>query len=89
MLSSILRVVYDNPEWVAWKKASDDESLKCWNLAKIIEAEQFGDPTPKNLLSMDDLLCDLEEENDGNEDWLPVFNWTNLSSTELKGSNLT
>ena len=78
MLSSILRVVYVNPEWVAeeylrrckssaWKKASDDESLKCWNLERIIEAEQFGDPTPKNL-SMDDLLCDLEEENDGDED---------------------
>ena len=78
MLSSILRVVYVNPEWVAeeylrrckssaWKKASDDESLKCWNLERIIQAEQFGDPTPKNL-SMDDLLCDLEEENDGDED---------------------
>ena len=78
MLSSILRVVYVNPEWVAeeylrqckssaQKKASDEESLKCWNLERIIEAEQFGDPTPKNL-SMDDLLCDLEEENDGDED---------------------
>jgi hypothetical protein len=49
------------------EEASDDESLKCWNLERIIEAEQFGDPTPKNL-SMDDLLCDLEEENDGDED---------------------
>jgi hypothetical protein len=36
-------------------------------LERIIEAEQFGDPMPKNL-SMDDLLCDLEEENDGDED---------------------
>jgi hypothetical protein len=49
------------------EEASDDESLKCWNLERIIETEQFGDPTPKNL-SMDDLLCDLEEENDGDED---------------------
>jgi hypothetical protein len=43
-----------NPEWVAreyltwsksdtWKQANDDESLKCWNLERILEAEQFGE----------------------------------------------
>jgi hypothetical protein len=37
-----------------------------WNLERILEAEQFGDPKPKDL-TMHDLLCDLEEENDGNE----------------------
>jgi hypothetical protein len=75
-LSSILRVVYINPEWVAkeclqqcksgaWKMLSDDESLNCWNLERILEAEQFRDPKPKDL-TMIYLLCDLEEENDGN-----------------------
>jgi hypothetical protein len=78
MLSSILRVVYIDPDWVAkeylrrrckngaWKSASDDESLKCWNLERILEAELFGDPKPKDL-TMNDLLCDMEEENNGNE----------------------
>ena len=77
MLSSILRVVYINPDWVAkeylrrckngaWKSASDDESLKCWNLERILEAELFGDPKPKDL-TMNELLCDMEEENDENE----------------------
>ncbi|KAL7426266.1 hypothetical protein ACHAXH_000655 [Discostella pseudostelligera] len=46
ILSSILRVVY-SPDWVAkeylrqcksgaWKQVSDDESLKCWNLERIL-----------------------------------------------------
>ena len=72
MLSSILRVVYINPEWVAkeylcqcesgaWKQASDDESLKCWNLERILEAEQFGEVKKTNL-TMDELLGELEED---------------------------
>jgi hypothetical protein len=43
LLASIMRVVYIDPEWVAteylrqcksgaWKKESNDEALKCWNL---------------------------------------------------------
>jgi hypothetical protein len=77
MLSSILRVVYIDPDWVAkeylrrcnnvaWKSASDDESLKCWNLERILEAELFGDPKP-NDLTMNELLCGMEEESNGNE----------------------
>ena len=45
---------------------SDDECLKCWNLERILEAELFGDPKPKDL-TMNELLCGMEEENDGNE----------------------
>jgi hypothetical protein len=45
----------------AWKQASDDESLKCWNLERILEAEQFGDLKPEDL-TINDLLGDLQEE---------------------------
>ena len=72
MLSSILRVMYINPEWAAreyltrsksdtWKQANDDESLKCWNLERILEAEQFGE-VKKTDLRMDELLGELEED---------------------------
>lgn len=72
MLSSILRVMYINPEWAAreyltrsksdtWKQANDDESLKCWNLERILEAEQFGEVKKTNL-TMDELLGELEED---------------------------
>ena len=72
MLSSILRVMYINPEWVAreyltrsksdtWKQANDDESLKCWNLERILEAEQFGE-VKKTDLRMEELLGELEED---------------------------
>ncbi|KAL7427745.1 hypothetical protein ACHAXH_001558 [Discostella pseudostelligera] len=64
MLSSILRVMYINPEpngSGAWKQSSDDESLKCWNLERILEAEQVGDMKPEDL-TINDLLGDLEEE---------------------------
>jgi hypothetical protein len=33
----------------AWESASDDESLKRWNFERILQAEQFGDPKPKDL----------------------------------------
>ncbi len=45
----------------AWKQSSDDESLKCWNLERILEAEQVGDMKPEDL-TINDLLGDLEEE---------------------------
>ncbi len=78
MLSSILRVVYINPEWVAkeylcqckssaWKQASNDESLKCWNQERILEAEQFME-LEKQDLTMNELLGDLEEDNGGNKE---------------------
>jgi hypothetical protein len=75
MLSSILRVMYINPEWVSkeyltrcksekWKQANDDESLKCWNLERILEAEQFGEMKTTDL-TMDDLIGELEEDDEG------------------------
>ncbi len=78
MLSSILRVVYINPEWVAkeylrrcksgaLKQVSDEKSLKCWNLDRILEAEQFGE-LEKQDLTMNELLGDLEEDNGGNKE---------------------
>ena len=33
----------------AWKSEQDEESLKCWNLERIIEAELIGDPAPIDL----------------------------------------
>ena len=60
MLSCLLRKVYVDEEWVAreylrqckagiWKSENDEESLKCWNLERIIEAELVGAPVPDNL----------------------------------------
>ncbi len=43
----------------AWKKESNDEALKCWNLEQILDAERFGEPKPPQL-TMNDLLSDLE-----------------------------
>jgi hypothetical protein len=70
MLASIMRVVYIDPEWAAtenlhqcksgaWKKESNDEALKCWNLVRILNAERFGEPKPPQL-TMNDLLSDSE-----------------------------
>ncbi len=78
MLASIMRVVYIDPEWVAteylrqcksgaWKKESNDEALKCWNLEQILDAERFGEPKPPQL-TMNDLLSDLEGDKGSVED---------------------
>ncbi|EJK52595.1 hypothetical protein THAOC_28111 [Thalassiosira oceanica] len=60
MLSCLLRKVYVDEEWVAqeylrrckagaWKSEQDEESLKCWNLERIIESELIGAPVPVDL----------------------------------------
>ncbi len=78
MLASIMRVMYIDPEWVAteyfcrcmsgaWKKESNDEALKCWNLEQILDAERFGEPKPPQL-TMNDLLSDLEGDKGSAED---------------------
>ncbi len=57
MLSSILRAVYVDPEWVAqeylhrckngaWKEGDDQDALKCWNLERLLEAATFRQPKP-------------------------------------------
>jgi hypothetical protein len=38
-----------------WKKESTEEALKCWNLERIIDAEQQGKDAPSEL-KMEDLL---------------------------------
>ncbi len=38
-----------------WKKESTEEALKCWNLERIIDAEQQGEDAPSEL-KMEDLL---------------------------------
>ena len=65
MLASIIQNVYINNDWVAqqyieqgkkgWKKESTEETLKCWNLERIIDAEQQGKDAPSEL-KMEDLL---------------------------------
>jgi hypothetical protein len=78
VLASIMRVVYIDPEWEAteylrqcksgvWKKESNDEALKCWNLEQILDAEKFGEPKPPQL-TMNDLLSDLEGDKGSVED---------------------
>jgi hypothetical protein len=77
-LASIMRVVYIDPEWVAtkylcqcksvaWKKESNDEALKCWNLEQILNDERFGEPKPPQS-TMNDLLSDLEGDKGSVED---------------------
>ena len=39
----------------AWKSEQDEESLKCWNLERIIEAELIGAPAPIDL-TMEDFV---------------------------------
>ena len=60
MLSCLLRKVYVDEEWVAqeylrrckagtWDSQTDEDSLKCLNLERIIEAELVGSPVPDDL----------------------------------------
>ncbi len=51
----------------AWKQASDDKSLKCWNMERILEAEQFRE-LEKQDLTINELLGDLEEDNGGKKE---------------------
>ncbi len=39
----------------SWKKENTKEALKCWNLERIIDAEQQGRGTPDEL-RLEDLL---------------------------------
>jgi len=66
MLASIIQNVYIDNDWVAqqyieqgkresWKKESTEAALKCWNLERIIDAEQQRKDAPSEL-KMEDLL---------------------------------
>ena len=72
MLSSILRLVYVDPEWIAqeylrrcktgvWKEGDDKDALKCWNLEQLLEAATFGQPKPTEL-TMSELTGEVECE---------------------------
>ena len=60
MLASTVQNVYVDVEWVAkeylartkkgaWKKENTVESLMCWNLERVIEAEMFGKAAPDDI----------------------------------------
>ena len=60
LLSTILKCIYVNPELVAkeylnrskrgsWKKENTMESLKCFNLERIIEANLAGKEEPDEI----------------------------------------
>ena len=45
----------------AWKKENTAETVACWNLECILDAEQHGQPLPEELtmydLVMEDMMC--------------------------------
>ncbi len=60
MLTSLVQNVFIDGNWVAneylerckncqWTKKSDEEALKCWNLERIISAEEKGTKMPKPM----------------------------------------
>ncbi len=68
LLASIIHTVYIDNAWVAaeylrrckagaWKKENTAEAVTCWNLKRILDAEQGGQPMPEEL-TMDDLVRD-------------------------------
>jgi len=72
MLTSIVQNVFIDDNWVAneylerckkgsWTKKSDDDALKCWNLERIIDAQERGIEKPP-LVTFNDLLGEEEEE---------------------------
>ena len=70
MLTSIVQNVFIDDNWVAneylerckkgsWTKKSDDDALKCWNLERIIDAQERGIEKPL-LVTFNDLLGEEE-----------------------------
>jgi hypothetical protein len=72
MLASIVHTDYINKAWVAtkylrrwkagaWKKESIVEAVTCWNLKRILDAEQSRQPMPEELtiddLVREDMMC--------------------------------
>ena len=60
MLASTVQNIYVDVEWVAneylarskrgaWKKENTMDSLKCWNLERVLEAELFGKAAPDDI----------------------------------------
>jgi hypothetical protein len=72
MLTSIVQNVFIDDNWVAneylnrckkgkWTKQGDDDALKCWNLERIINAEEMGVETPVEM-TLGNLMGENEEE---------------------------
>jgi hypothetical protein len=66
ILASIVHTDYIDNTWVAteylrrckagaWKKENIVEAVTCWNLKRILDAEQSRQPMPEEL-TMDDLV---------------------------------
>lgn len=75
LLSVLLNSVYIDPEWVAteylrrckkgaWKKDNTIESMKCFNLERILEAEELGQVVPEEMTLEDyvgEVILDLDD----------------------------
>ena len=44
----------------AWKKEDNEDAVKCWNLERGIDAALSGQRPPKQDITSDDLLRELE-----------------------------
>ncbi|KAL7480027.1 hypothetical protein ACHAW6_005738 [Cyclotella cf. meneghiniana] len=71
MLAHMLSNIHIDPEWVAqeylrrnkaktWKIQSADDSLKYFNLERILDAEAVGNPKPKEV-SMAEFLEGIDD----------------------------
>ncbi len=72
MLTSIVQNVFIDDNWVAneylnrckkgkWTKQGNDDALKCWNLERIINAEEMGVETPVEM-TLGNLMGGNEKE---------------------------
>ena len=79
MLSDLLRVIYIDPELVAkeylarckrgaWKKENTMESLKCFNLERMIAAEEEGKDAPMPLEMEEYYSVEMDQVDNDNEE---------------------
>lgn len=82
MLSSNMKRVYVDPTMVKkeylrrcklglWKKANEEEAVRCWNLERLIDAEMNQQPAPKELC-LDDLIREAEGEGSNDNDVISI-----------------
>jgi hypothetical protein len=57
MRNGLLKSICAGAKMNKWKKADDDDALKCWNCERILDAEQLGLPKPAEL-TMADITLD-------------------------------
>jgi len=72
MLAYIMQSVFIDPKWVAeeylrrckagkWKKGSAEDSLKCYNFERIVDAEIFGLEAPTQI-TLDEYMGAVTED---------------------------